>query len=80
MTDKEVGTLWNLYIEYNPNDFKGYQIRALIAKLVDERARWKELITNGRCVGPCAINEAIRDFGINAETWRILGGPNEKET
>jgi len=49
-------------------------LATVIVGWVEETKRWKEHITEGRCIGPCAEVEALRDFNITGEKYAELRG------
>jgi len=72
MTDKEVGELWRRtqdHLTWPEPLLLEHNIVELIRKLVKDRTRLKEYITDRRCIGPCALAEALRDFSIDPATW-----------
>ena len=70
MTDREVGELWLKHCSTPDLRIWFWDTTALIRKLVGDRTRWKEYVTDRQCVGPCALAEALRDFGIDPTTWK----------
>ena len=70
MTDREVGELWEWVAVINPNDGKvdNWEVKKLIRKLVDERARVTYINQLGEDPKYAEWN-ALRDFGIDPKDW-----------
>jgi len=71
MKDKQVGELW---AEAQTKQFgwaSRQDVMELIRKLVEERARWHSRV---HAVAKWHVNDdnnqALRDFGIDPETWK----------
>lgn len=81
MTDEEVGKIW-AQVNSGCQCFACLNQRALIVKLVEERARI--FYVNSSADKSCAEyrnviskdceNEALRDFGIDPATWPVRTG------
>ena len=69
MADREVGELWAYY---KADDRESKDVRGLIRKLVEER-RHTMCIHGSHCNHDDHLHFALRNFGIDPESWRHYG-------
>ena len=76
MDDKHIGELWEWVSEISPNDgtVHNWEVRDLIRKLVEERARRYSTGLDWAGDWPTQIPSVLRDFGIDPETWEHQRG------
>jgi hypothetical protein len=69
MEDKAIGELWRRHDE-PAHEYSCVEVRALIRKLVEERAQRYCQLPVGEPAFESSYKYALLDFGIDSETWK----------
>jgi len=79
MRDAEIGELWEWVAVIDPNDGKvdNWEVKKLIRKLVEERAKYIQQVleTSRDC-----LPDALGDFHIDPVTWEATKLPQNEDT